>query len=442
MDLGYDAQDIDSIVAFARRLVGRSIEDAIDGVDRTAISGVRTKGRVGAYYERYFGIPPNSLQEPDFGLADVELKIVPLKGSVRRVKERTFITQINYGLIHEEPWRTSHLNRKSEKILLLFYHWRPDVPMSSFITLGAHLWERAPIDDVVLRGAHGYVRKMVLEGQAHNIGEGDTPGVGAATKGAGGEWITQPFSSEKAKRRAFAFRASFMQAVWDEAQRRLESIPVEDAVSSMEFEDRLKARLDRYRGKTVEQIVGELGTTLSGGKNALAMIARRMMGAPEGKRDIKELQKMGILLKLVRIDERGRPKEDTSFPKMDFLEVVNETWEDSTLRDQVSHIMFVVFRQVGEDVEGAKLEGAFLWRPSDAQERTMKSEWEKFLHHIRTRTLAERPQATHTQILHIRPHARDGADCTPLPGGGEWVKSSFWLNKDFVSRLIADHRQR
>jgi len=441
MDLGYDPRDIDSILGFARRLLNKPIEEAIEGIDRKAISGVRTKGKVGAYYERFFGIAPNSLQEPDFGLAGVELKIVPLKGTVRKVKERTFITQINYNSIHEVPWSTSHLEDKSEKILLIFYHWQKDVPMSAFKTLGVHLWERNAVDDLLLRDLYGYVRKMVLDGRAHEISEGDTPGVGAATKGAGGEWIAQPFSSEKAKRRAFAFKATFMQAVWDETQRRLQSIPVEDAVSPVEFEDRLTARIDRYRGTTIKAIVRELRTTLSEGKGGLASIVRRMLGAPEGKRDIVELKKMGVMLKTVRIDDSGRPREDTSFPKIDFLEVISETWEDSTLRDQVSNMMFVVFQQSrSDDLEDATFLGASFWRPTEEQDRTMKREWETFVRHIRAGTLDRRPQASQTQILHIRPHGRDSADRSSLPGGGDWITSSFWLNKNFVRELMKQLR--
>lgn len=46
------------------------------------------------------------------------------------------------------------------------------------------------------------------------------------------------------------------------------------------------------------------------------------------------------------------------------------------------------------------------------------------------------PRSAATEVLHVRPHGRDGKDVLPLPDGRSHVRSSFWLNQSFMQLLI------
>src|SRR5690349_2411387 len=86
--ISYDATDSQSILRAAQRLVGLSLGD-VQALIGSRVSDARTKGLVGAAYESYFGLKPNSSWEPDFRLAGLELKSVPMKSTATgyRVKE-------------------------------------------------------------------------------------------------------------------------------------------------------------------------------------------------------------------------------------------------------------------------------------------------------------------------------------------------------------------
>ena len=46
--------------------------------------------------------------------------------------------------------------------------------------------------------------------------------------------------------------------------------------------------------------------------------------------------------------------------------------------------------------------------------------------------------ASGTNIIHVRPHARNAADVDIAPVVGPVVKKSFWLNQPFVRDVLAD----
>ena len=94
-ELAYDQADSQSILNFGKRvsgMTGRQICLLAGKEDPSRKTGWRaTKNTLGDVMEWYYGIPKNNSPEPDFPLAKVELKIVPLehKGIVLGIKEPT-----------------------------------------------------------------------------------------------------------------------------------------------------------------------------------------------------------------------------------------------------------------------------------------------------------------------------------------------------------------
>lgn len=77
------------------------------------------KGWTGLVVEHYLGLPPNSLQNPDFG--DWELKVVPLKKRLdQRIvpKETMAITMINPDDVATTPFSQSHLYHKILRMIV------------------------------------------------------------------------------------------------------------------------------------------------------------------------------------------------------------------------------------------------------------------------------------------------------------------------------------
>ena len=88
----FDPTDPQSILSFGRRVIGltaRQICSLAGRGDPSERPGWRgTKSVLGDVMEWYFGIPKNNSREPDFPLAKVELKVVPLKHKKRELERR------------------------------------------------------------------------------------------------------------------------------------------------------------------------------------------------------------------------------------------------------------------------------------------------------------------------------------------------------------------
>ncbi|MGI6510063.1 MAG: MutH/Sau3AI family endonuclease [Erysipelotrichaceae bacterium] len=59
----------------------------------------------------------------------------------------------------------------------------------------------------------------------------------------------------------------------------------------------------------------------------------------------EEFVKANIVVKTIRIEENGKNKESMSFPTFKFKELVEETWEESTIYNyfETTKFLFVVF---------------------------------------------------------------------------------------------------
>ena len=76
-ELGYDDSDVESVVNYAEKIVGKSLREAL-GVEDLDDPRVK-RGAFGSALETlYFKIPANSNAEADFTKIGVELKSTPM----------------------------------------------------------------------------------------------------------------------------------------------------------------------------------------------------------------------------------------------------------------------------------------------------------------------------------------------------------------------------
>jgi len=441
----YDAGDPAEIERQGRRLIDRRVGELVD-VLAGERQGTYTKGSVGRYVETFFGLDANSEAGPDFAEAGVELKTVPLsrKGSGPwTAKERTFITAIDYTTIADQPFDGSPLDLKTRSTIYVFYEWRAEVPIAEFKVLGVLLHERDELDELMLRELHQHVKEAVRSGRAHELSEGDTWGVGAATKDAGGRTVLQPFGAEPARRRAFAYKPLYTTRLWQLARHRAaeqvasSGLPDSLAAFAAEVDDKVGAR----RGVTVAELVQRLAPDKNPrAKSIVSVVSRRLLGS-EGRRDVEAFDRLGVTIRTIRVaPETFLPHEDVSFPAFDPRALAEEEWESSSLLPLISSLYFMVFVADGDaSVLEARLLGGFFWRPDTDELSKMGSEWEALRDAFAASEPEARPQASETKILHVRPHGRNKDDTLPLPSGRPFVKSSFWLNRAFVRELVATH---
>ena len=432
----YDKSSVDSIVAYANLLTGKSLDELV-----TLPGGVenkRNKGDLGRLVEAHFFEISPANNQIDFPDANLELKVTGLLAKpdgTYAAKERLVLGMINFHSLAEEEWETSYLYIKCQLMLILFYRFSKEIPrVNQKFVLPPLLYEIAKWDEADLKRDWQTIRSKVLAGKAHELSEGDTFLLGACRKGSGGEsenLRSQPNSDVLAKSRAFSFKTSYLNRV---IQRHQGKMPTQEASPQLGFEELIQLRFKPYLGRPVEQISELLDFPQSGKnhKGFLNDLSRRMLGTD--KRSLPEFQANAIEMKTVRVELDGLPREHMSFPQMNFDEVLNQTWEESDFFEKVERkFLFVVFRR-GTSGE-MYFENAFFWNMPYQDRLEAARVWEATKQSIQSSSTAF-PGAKDSSVAHVRPKAKDSRDTVALPDGSHFPKQAFWLNREYIAKIV------
>lgn len=465
IELGYDKTKPKSIEAYAQKLIGRSFRQVMED-DSNAIredgttygksdvaEAKRNKGNVGQIIEEcFFHYSCNSDARADFPEAGVELKVTPYKenknGSLS-AKERLILTMIDYMTVVNEDFETSHFWNKSKLILLIYYLYKKEVQFNLDYRIGyAKLFTPPEQDLKIIKHDYEIIVEKIRAGKAHELSEGDTLYLGAATKSSTSEVRRkQPYSDIPAKPRAFTFKNSYMTYVLNNyiipGKDTYEPIVKDDSVES--FEDYVVNKIGEYAGYSVDELCEKFDVDITKkAKNLGAMLAYRILGIKSNQAE--EFEKANIVLKTIRIGSNNKIKESMSFPTFKFKELVQEEWDDSTFGNYLreTRFLFVVYKF--DENEKLHLKGAQFWNiPYEDLENDVRQMWERTVQVLKEGLKVEKinginhnnfPKATENRVSHVRPHAQNAKDTYELPDGREYPKQCFWLNNTYIFEQI------
>lgn len=462
----------EAVLHRAREVIGIPLKD-IDGTGRLATG----KGAIGTVIEEsWYGYTPNSESEPDFPEAGVELKVTPYirTNSGIRAKERLVCNIINYMEEYRKTFETSAFWHKCSTMLLMSYEHKDGVSKGEFTIDEAVLFSFPEEDLIIIERDWEIIMDKIRRGLAHTISEGDTFYLAACTKGANASSVRQqPFSDIPAKQRAYSLKSSYMTQVLNtyifgtvQSERVIKDWRV---LSETTFEQYIENKLKPFYGKTIQEL-RQMFSVDTTAKNIVEMLLAKMLGVSGKISSTEEFQKAGIVPKTVRLMPNGRSKESMSFPTFDFIELTNETWEESDLYQTLSStkFMFVIFKsEYTEDpaemvssfsvagskrqqiaptgVTGFKFKGIKFWNMPNEDLDEVHRVWQRTVDTIRngvvlTPTPAgvtnNLPKASESRVAHVRPHGRNAADKLPLPDGRMMTKQCFWLNSSYIEKQI------
>ena len=409
----------------------------------------RNKGNLGQIIEeRFFHYACNNDARPDFHEAGVELKVTPYKIGANgklSAKERLILTMIDYFSVVNEEFETSHMWNKARLILLIYYLYEKEVSINLDYRIDyAKLFTPPEQDIKIIKHDFEVIVEKIRAGKAHELSEGDTMYLGAATKASTSQdRRMQPFSDEPAKPRAFSFKNSYMTYVLNTyiVPGKDTYEPIMQSESSDSFEDYVVQRIDKHCGESVSELCDMFEINIEKKpKNLEALLAYRMLGIKGNHAE--EFEKANIVVKAIRIGKNNKIKESMSFPTFKFKELVEEEWEDSTFGNYLreTRFLFVVYKFDENDV--LRLGGCQFWNiPYADLEEDVRTVWE------RTKTVLQEglqvtvvngvhrnnfPKATENRVSHVRPHAQNASDTYELPDGRQFPKQCFWLNNTYI----------
>jgi DNA mismatch repair protein MutH len=429
--LDFDAADPKSIERYAKKLIGSTLREAL-GADDSLVAA-RGKGSFGSDLERlYFKLPASNDSAPDFLAAGLELKGSPLKrlGRDGRLvpKERISLSMIDYECIVREDWETSAFLKKNRHILFVFYLYEPDISSTlDYVIKLVGNW-RIPEECLLfLRADWKTIRGIIAEEGPDALSGSRTQNLEAAKKGAKGATA----------KRAFAFKPSFVKkyilprVTWSQPL-----LPQDlDDDSIVSEEGRIAALFAPYLESTAEELAQRLGVRSTvRAKSFHADVTKAILDI-DPDNAIED-----VTIKTIRLDyDKTIPRESVSFPHFDYLDLIQQQWESSDLREVLSKpFLFVVYRE--ESPGGRRiLVGARLWKmPKVDLEGEVHRVWEETVGRIESGRADNLPKMSESPICHVRPHGRDSRDRLPTPANGMQVKKCFWLRASYIGAAIWD----
>jgi len=428
----YDQTSVDSIVEYSKGLVGKSLREALNDLDIETNSA--HKGDLGTLVQvLYFGLKRDNLREPDFPKAHLELKttgVVERKG-ILTAKERLVLSMIDFGQIVDEHWESSALLQKCRLILLLAYLYENDKdPIDRRFIKGPYLLDFLSKSFEGVREDWEHIRDKIRSGKAHELSEGDTFYLGACRKGSGGPkepLRDQPYSSEKAKARAFSLKQSF-----------LTSLLIDDNGQLKDLREVPERAFSSFVGKAVSEIGNHFGLVRKSKnhKGFHRQLAVAML--QEGGSSLQTLEALGIEMKTIRLNHRGNPRESMSFRGFEFMEIIEQEWEDSSFFEAVeSKFLFVVFSETSNGFE--HLHNVFYWNMPFTDRLEAKRVWEDTKRRVAL-DASDLPRMAESPVAHVRPKGKNGNDKIPTPQGNLFLRQAFWLNRTYIRKILEESR--
>ncbi len=460
-----DTTSADSIIEFAKKLKGKTLRTACD-VDFDEFK-INDKGGYGKTAEKYyFNYEPNSDAEPDFKEAGLELKCSPLKTLKNgdfRSKERLVLNIINYLQVHKEDFESSSFWKKNAHLLLVFYLHDRDLNLLDYIIKLVDDWKYPSEDLKIIKHDWETINQKIKEGKAHELSEGDTFYLGACTKGSTAlkSFREQPFGKEKAKQRAYSLKQGYVNHIIASIAQEetavygkiIERPEVLDIVQSIE--EIVISKFQPFYGKSAEEIAEKFDLHFNPkAKNYFASITNAVLKAILGieqDKTIEEFEKADIQVKTIRVEKNNRIEQSVSFPAFDFIQIYNESWRESELKDLTEKkFLFLFFKNNGNEYVFDKVK---FWNMPFADRNEVRKVWLRTKKIIQTGEIVKGyktdkngkisrqlnfPKKTENNVWHVRPHGQTALDTKPLPVMEKetkemsFTKQCFWMNWDYL----------
>ena len=211
-------------------------------------------------------------------------------------------------------------------------------------------------------------------------------------------------------------------------------------------EAELRERLRRLGGQPLGTIARTHGVLvpadLRRSKGWVGQLLERALGATGSSRAEPDFPGLGIELKTIPIDERGRPLESTFVASLE-LGAFDRRWEGSGVAKKLARVAWVaVEASPAIPLPERRCGAALLWGPTPEEEAALRADYEEIVELI-----DEGFGATVTghrgTFLQLRPKGRSAADLRwALDDEGAKVRTApraFYLRSAFTAALLARH---
>ncbi|ABV35742.1 DNA mismatch repair endonuclease MutH [Shewanella sediminis HAW-EB3] len=209
--------------------------------------------------------------------------------------------------------------------------------------------------------------------------------------------------------------------------------------------EELMLRANNMAGLTLGQLADSHGLStpvnLKRDKGWVGQLIEHELGAIAGSRPEQDFLHLGIELKTIPVDSKGKPMETTYVTVAPLVDIQGLTWENSVVCHKLQTVLWVPVqgeRQI--PVADRQIGTPILWTPNSDEIALLKQDWEEIMEFI---SLGQVQQLTarHGEVLQLRPKgansrsvtqsiAKDGSTTMTNPRG-------FYLKTQFTQAILA-----
>ncbi|WP_312471212.1 Sau3AI family type II restriction endonuclease [Neobacillus sp.] len=437
----------------AEELVGKKLGD----LDKSGwLKKKKDKGCIGNMIQAdFFGIPANSIKGSDFVHHHIELKVTPILKKKKvgfSSKERLVLGMINYMEDYKIPFEESVVNKKAQSMLLIFYLHEENKPVEEFKIIKTARFQLPKYDEPQVRLDYQSIIDKIQQGEAHDISEKQQKILGACTKGQGKgkDLVKQPFFKEKAKSRAYSYKVGYMSAYFRNLATP-EQVEHIDVPPQKCFLDTVTETLDKYKGKTDEEIQKILQKKVKG-KSKLFNLIGFMFGTKGNLNHTEEFLKEGYAIKTVRERLDKTKNQDMSFPNLDFTEIANDEFEESTWYGWFAETKYIL--TVWDEYESGKniFVGYKIWVPDEELLKIASKLYYRIKYMLDMdliKVKINEKKGKHGEWkdnipgrkadyppFQIRPKGSGESVFVTLPNGLTLKKKCLFINKEYIRKII------
>jgi DNA mismatch repair protein MutH len=442
------------IFDIAEKLVGRKLGD----LDKSGwLKKKKDKGNIGNMIQSdFFGIPANSIKGADFEHHHIELKVTPILKKKRvgyGSKERLVLGMINYKNDYLIPFEKSIVNKKARSMLLIFYLHEENKPVEEFKIIKTVRFELPKSDEPQVRLDYQTIIDKIKQGKAHEISEKQQKLMGACTKGQGKgkDFVEQPFSDVKATSRAYSYKVGYMSAYFRNlvTPEQVEHIHIPPQKG---FLDAVTDTLDKYVGKTDENIQLDFQKQVKG-KSSLFNLIGFMFGTKgENLNHTEEFLKEGYAIKTVRNRLDRKDNQDMSFPNIDFTEIANDEFEESTWYGWFAETKYILAVWDEYEKDKNRFMGYTIWIPDDEIIKIASELYNQIKYMLNTNSIVveiDETKGKHGRWsdnipggkadyppFQIRPKGSGESVFVTLPNGLILKKKCLFINKEYIREIV------
>ena len=219
--------------------------------------------------------------------------------------------------------------------------------------------------------------------------------------------------------------------------------PVPAPQSERELLDRARALAGRSLGDLSERVMRKCPQDLRRRKGFVGELMEELLGATASSLAEPDFEAIGVELKTIPVDPRGRPRESTYVCVVPLTDLEGVTWKGSWVCRKLSRVLWLPIEARPDlPLPKRRVGSPLLWSPTPEEEALLRADWEEHTERIRL-GLVDTITAHEGEVLQIRPKGANAkARITGVGESGALVDTlprGYYLRTGFTAQILNRH---